>query len=494
MATTQKEWKSSKEPVYDRGKCYSVNLKYRYSELDCNDTPEERYKLKDVKLIDFWGEGYIEDESMNVITGFREAYNINHQYQLVSNGPNKDRKIPNRIPVKCYDGYNLKPYINDSAAQYVTLMGAPLTDETYREISRILRKKDGIFIFFSSDSEAELLNKKNRANQIFGEKHFFLLDKNVYKKIDRGLEYGHISIPIGFVYMAADKILQYIKSDSAAFSGEELANLLYNFYCYGLTEHWKQAINQLVNNNSDDLLLSLLNVLCRDNKQHECVWKFLNYIEKITNIFFYIQESSRKNITYQYLYEFFKEWNRNIVKVLFDGKYATITNLEFHMPLKLPVAMVDKDDDKPVYGGSQKRGIEVEKKERFWWRIVQVEITKKETIISIFNVKFDMPLKLTKKKADGDGDKPAFGGSKKRGIESNSKKRFYWRLEKVKYYDADFYTLTNVEYDMPLKLPVAMIDKDDDKPAYGGSTKRGIEQNQEQRFYWYIQAVGDYVV
>ena len=100
-----------------------------------------------MKLIDFWSEGYIRTNS-HFVTGFRDAYNINHQYQLVSNGPNRNRKIPNRIPVKSYSGYDLKPYINDSAAQYVTLMGAPIDNEAYMEISRILRKQDGVFIFF----------------------------------------------------------------------------------------------------------------------------------------------------------------------------------------------------------------------------------------------------------------------------------------------------------------------------------------------------------
>lgn len=494
MAVSKNEWKSRKEPAYDYGESSSYNLKYKYSESDCSDMPEAKYKLNDVELIDFWGEGYIEDKSINVTTGFKNAYNINHQYQLVSNGPNKDRKIPNRIPVASYKGYNLKPYINDSSARYVTLMGAPLTEETYREIMRILRKNDGVYIFFSSDSEVELLSEKKNADLIFAESRFCFLDKNVYKRIDKGLIYAHISIPIGFVYMSADKILQYIKSETTSFSNKELATIMYNFFCQKLIEHWKEAIDYLQSNNIDYLLLSSLEDLCKDKSHYDCVTQFLNYLETKMNIFFYMQEVSGKSAKYPHLYKFFEQWDSNMLRTLFVGKYASIKNLEFERYLKLPKSMLDKDDDKPAYGGSKKRGIEAGEEERFWWRITPVIITKKETIVNIFNVKFDMPLKLPKKMVDKDNDKPVYGGCAKRKIESDSETRFYWRLEKVKYSGKNFYTLTNVAYNMPLKLPVAMVDKDDDKPAYGGSAERKIERNQERRFYWYIQAVGDYVL
>lgn len=111
MATSRSEWEKSKKPAYGYGGCNSVNFNYKYSEVDCSVTPEKKYKLNDVRLIDFWGEGYI---ATDITTGFRDAYNINHQYQLVSNGPNRDRKIPNRIPVNAYDRYDLTSYINDS--------------------------------------------------------------------------------------------------------------------------------------------------------------------------------------------------------------------------------------------------------------------------------------------------------------------------------------------------------------------------------------------
>lgn len=494
MATDQKSWKQSKGPAYNKGESNSINLKYKYSDADCSVTPKEKYKLKKVKLIDFWGEGYNETKDLHMLTGFRDAYNINHQYQLVSIGPNEGRKIPNRIPVASYHGYDLKPYINDSAAQYVTFMGAPIDDEAYMEISRILRKEDGVFIYFAQETKKELTDKMYRASQFLEKNHFFLFDKNVYIKIEGGDNRQRISIPIGFVFMSADKILKYIESETERFSGQELANLLYNFYRKKLVEHWTKAIAHLVHKNYDDKLLSALNTLCMNNKRHDCVQGFLNYIKKEANIFFYIQESSRRYTEYRYLYPFFEEWRPDITKVLFGGKYATITNLKFSMPLKLPKEMVDKDKDKPVFGGSQKRGIEAEEKERFWWKIVPISITKNETIISIFNVKYGMPLKLPKKMVDKDKDKPAFGGNEKRGIEADSKERFYWKLEKIDVYVIDIYTLTNVKYKMPLKLPVAMVNEDGDKPAYGGSAARKIESDQEQRFYWTIQAVGDYVL
>ncbi|GFI19449.1 hypothetical protein IMSAGC009_04630 [Lachnospiraceae bacterium] len=488
---TRSEWEKSPEPAYGEGGSNSTDLKCVFSKRVCGDGVGRSEILKDGRLFDFWGEGYIQTNS-GFVTGFRNAYNINHQYQLVSNGPNKYRKIPNRIPVEHYEGYNLKRYISNGAAHYVTLMGAPLTVETGKEIARILNKEDGVFLYFSSDEKEELLSLKNKINPGFKEEGFCFLDKELYRRVDAEiepeLEYRYISIPIGFVYMAADRLLKLVITHYANLMGEEIANILYGFYERKMTSQWKRLIDYLRGREKDGAILEPLDILCKNADRYLCIVPFLNYLKEKANIFYYMKKVYGLN-EYAYLSRFFEQWKPDMTKVLFYSRYGTIRNLEFDRYLKLPKKRVDRDDDKPVYGGSAKRGVETGEEGRFQWRMVPVSITKTETIVSIWNAAFNMPLKLPKGMIDRDGDRPAYGGSTKRGIESDSKQRFYWKIENVNRYGTDFYTLTNVAYDMPLKLPVAMVDKEDDQPAYGGSPKRKIERNQERRFYWCIQAV-----
>lgn len=495
---TRTDWEKSSEPAYGEGGSNSTDLKCTFSKKVCGDRIGRSEILRDKHLFDFWGEGYIQT-NRGFITGFRNAYNINHQYQLVSNGPNKHRKIPNRIPVKHYEGYNLKGYIYDGAAHYVTLMGAPLTVETGKEIARILNKEDGVFLYFSSDDKEELLSLKNKINLGFEKEGFCFLDKELYRKIDAEiepeLEYRYISIPIGFVYMAADRLLGLVITHYADLKSEEIANILYDFYECKMTSQWKSLIDYLRGKEKDGAILEPLDILCKNADRYPCVAPFLNYLKEKANIFYYMQKAYGMHGTsgavksYAYLSRFFEQWAHDMTRMLFDGEYGTIRNLEFDRYLKLPKKRIDRDDDKPVYGGSAKRGVETGEEGRFQWKMVPVSITKTETVVSIWNAAFNMPLKLPKGMIDGDGDRPAYGGSAIRGIESNSERRFYWRIESVSRYGTDFYILTNVAYDMPLKLPVAMVDKEDDQPVYGGSPKRKIERNQERRFYWCIQAV-----
>ena len=95
-------------------------------------------------LLDVWGEGRIIDNRM--ITGFGDAYNLNKVTQKVSNGPNKGKDIPNLVPVYDYD--NPVFPIGDDLVNYITLMGAPITEGTAREMYRVLNKQKGVIILY----------------------------------------------------------------------------------------------------------------------------------------------------------------------------------------------------------------------------------------------------------------------------------------------------------------------------------------------------------
>ncbi|QXO42711.1 hypothetical protein CXB74_019865 [Morganella morganii] len=144
------EWESAPQPNYSKNK----NLKYHYSDFPYTEkyktVPLER-EGKSVRIVDYWGEGRINDS--DIITGFTESYNINHQYQVVSNGADKGTRIPNRIPVKDYESLDTKNYIKNDFADYVTVMGAPITKSCADDIVRILNKDNGMVILYGIDGE-----------------------------------------------------------------------------------------------------------------------------------------------------------------------------------------------------------------------------------------------------------------------------------------------------------------------------------------------------
>jgi expansin (peptidoglycan-binding protein) len=136
QASPPDQWRDAPRPNYDT----NTDLAFPYSEYPRKD-PYEYYSVQlgtqdSAKILDFWGEGRIVAEGMT--TGFRGAYNVNHQFQLVSNGPDRNRKIPNRIPTIDYDSVSVERYVPDRSFDIVTLMGAPITQATAAEISRII--------------------------------------------------------------------------------------------------------------------------------------------------------------------------------------------------------------------------------------------------------------------------------------------------------------------------------------------------------------------
>ncbi len=102
-----------------------------------------------IDLLDVWGEGRINDNGF--ITGFGQAYNINKWDQKISNGPDRGKDIPNLLSVDDYD--NPVFPIQDGMVNYITLMGAPLTEGTAQEMYRVLNKKQGVVILYALSDE-----------------------------------------------------------------------------------------------------------------------------------------------------------------------------------------------------------------------------------------------------------------------------------------------------------------------------------------------------
>ena len=101
------------------------------------------------KLVDVWGEGEIFDGTFR--TGFRDAWNINKAGQLISNGPDAGREIPQLLKVYDYD--NPQFPIADDDVMVLTLMGAPISEGTAIEMARVINWPRGRVILYDPDSD-----------------------------------------------------------------------------------------------------------------------------------------------------------------------------------------------------------------------------------------------------------------------------------------------------------------------------------------------------
>ncbi|CAH3182362.1 unnamed protein product [Porites evermanni] len=137
-ASSFDEWRRAPRPNYNvQG---NLDLEFPYSEYPRNQ-PYEYHSVQlprptSKQILDFWGEGRIASEGL--ITGFPGAYNVNHQFQLVSNGADIGKKIPNRIPTIDYQTVSVEKYVSDGTFNIITLMGAPIINTTAAEIARII--------------------------------------------------------------------------------------------------------------------------------------------------------------------------------------------------------------------------------------------------------------------------------------------------------------------------------------------------------------------
>jgi hypothetical protein len=95
-------------------------------------------------ILDVWGEGRIYNG--NMISGFRQAYNLNKDTQKISNGPNEHRDIPNFIQVSNYD--TPKFPLADGIVNFMTVMNSPITAGTAKEMYRVLNKERGVVILY----------------------------------------------------------------------------------------------------------------------------------------------------------------------------------------------------------------------------------------------------------------------------------------------------------------------------------------------------------
>ena len=159
------QWMKRSRPNY--GRLTNRDLKFPYSELPGDypyeyPTVELPKKQDKHKILDFWGEGRIHDEVGEVtVTGFPEAYNVNYQFQPVSNGPDMGKKIPNRIPTRDYNNVSVAKYVPSGSFHIITVMASPIHPPTAAEIARIISgDRDSMVVTYGYDEFSFIANLK----------------------------------------------------------------------------------------------------------------------------------------------------------------------------------------------------------------------------------------------------------------------------------------------------------------------------------------------
>jgi hypothetical protein len=99
-----------------------------------------------------------------MISGFVDADNINKVGQRISNGPHTGWPIPRLLPVSEYDDPLFD--LADQSYLHITLMGAPLTVGTAREICRVLAVLGKIYLYDPNEIERRNFQAIAAANDI----------------------------------------------------------------------------------------------------------------------------------------------------------------------------------------------------------------------------------------------------------------------------------------------------------------------------------------
>ncbi|XP_004926353.1 microvitellogenin [Bombyx mori] len=417
-------WKSAKRPNY----VTNVDLKYPYSELPYT----AQYKLLKLPItgeliehVDYWGEGSIVNGGL--YSGFRDCYNVNRQYQVVSNGSDKGHKIPNRIPVRDENDCDTRAYIKDDSVKIVTLMSAPIIPNSARDITRIVNERVGMVVIYGMPVESQGIK---------------LLAAELKNKL--------------LLYCPDYELSDYLQEPTMMDSHVAFLN--------------KQLLV--------DLLVKYVST--GDYDKAVTTTKFL----KDDNVGFVIEElidrllHARESNMFAYADKLWSAGHHDIVNDFFPSEVKLITKQErvkiigrhYNQALKLD-SHLDWYNDRLAWGDSKDKT-----SHRMSWKLIPVWENNK-LLYKIMNTEHTMYLKLDKS-VDGYGDRKAWGSN------NSEEKRHLWKLTPVVLETGNVLLIENHEYGQGLKLD-ASVDWYGDRLLWGNN---GNVNGNPSYFGWVIDA------
>ncbi|CAH0677959.1 unnamed protein product [Spodoptera exigua] len=383
---------------YAQGPNYVTNSNKTYPYSECPYLGEYRLVKLPVSLnnliehVDYWGEGRI--VTQHGISGFSDCYNVNHVFQLVSNGPDRGRKIPNRIPVVNYTNCDTSPYIKDHSVEVVTVMGAPINNSCARDIARMINPDVGKVVTYGfENNSAEIRNLTSELKK----KSIFYCPKYTLPSKLRGLT--------------------LFDSNMAFLNLTEIKDILYNKVTDGV---YDDAV----------ALTKIMDTEAGSEAIGEVVVKLIG--EKCGNVMSYA----------------YKLWNSGATEVvqnsfptpfqlILKGEVVTIVNKEYQQAMKLEVG--NSKTDIPVLGDSSDK---ISKKVS--WKF-QTEVENGNVVFKICNLEHNMYLKLDEN-TDNLGDRKVLASL------GNSEVKYTYYVEPVMTNGHIAFRLIDTQYHQAVKM------------------------------------------
>lgn len=414
-------WNLAQSPNYKT----NTNLLYPYSEVPyIGNYKLVRLPLPDdnfVDHVDYWGEGRINIKAGS--SGYINCYNVNHQYQLVSNGPDRNKKIPNRIPVISYTNCNTSGYIKDNSVKLVTLMGAPINKSCAEDIARIVNSREGKVIVYGFKSDAPDIRNLEAA----------LKEKGLYTCDRYNLN------------MLLKSITLFEENDYRAYINvTDLGEELYNNVLDNKIEDAVNIANTLKNNENGSKIVEIVNKLLENENKN------------IMEFAFYLWNTDNRDIITNYFPIAFKLiFNKDFVKIINKYNMFSLRVDETEDSIKERIVLGDRKD---------KASVNVR------WEVIPV-YESNSLYFKIMDMEYGTLLRL----ADNEGDK-------KGKASSNDDSKAHWLLVPIKVDDDILFYIINKEYNQGLKFSDAS-DEYENKQLFGHN---GSVRGHPDLYGWFI--------
>uniref|UniRef100_A0A2A4IYY5 Uncharacterized protein n=1 Tax=Heliothis virescens TaxID=7102 RepID=A0A2A4IYY5_HELVI len=413
-------WKLARRPNYitNKDKAYPYSEVPFLGEYHLVKIPPSLNTL--IEHVDYWGEGRITTAAG--ISGFPDCYNVNHVYQLVSNGPDRDRKIPNRIPVVSYTNCDTSSYIKDNSVKTVTVMGAPINSSCAKDIARMVNSDLGQVIAYGFELSTQY--SKNLINEL-NQKAIFHCPK--------------YTLPAGL------QGLTLFDSNLAFLNLTAVKDHLYNNITAGSYDVAVELTKNMNNETGSPAIGEVVTRLIGDAKAN-----VMTYAYKLWN-------SEDSQIIGK---SFPAAFSR-----IFKGNAVTIVNNEYQQALKL---------DSNV-GSNNARGDRSDKtSKKVSWKFLPMW-ENDNVVFKIYNMESNMYLKLDAQ-TDSLGDRKALGSS------NDDEINHQYFVEPQFKDETLVFRLINCEHHQALKLDVN-VDSNGDRLLWGHN---GDPHSQNNTLNWVI--------
>lgn len=416
------EWNLARSPNYTTNE----DLIYHYSEVPFIGNyklvklplPEQDY----LEHVDYWGEGRI-IEKLGA-SGFANCYNVNHQYQLVSNGPDRNRKIPNRIPVISYTNCDTSSYIRDNSVMLVTLMGAPINKSCAEDITRMVNDTIGKVVVYGFDENTADI--RNLERELQGKGIYFCPSYKLSAKLNS---------------------LTLFDSHRVYINKTELTDLLYKSVVNGKYEDAVGMSKSLSKGENSDVCENIVKTVEKLLKERH--HNLINYAYKLWN------SDGKDIITNNFPIPF---------KQLFDESSVKIMNKKYMIALKLDVK-----------GSDEVKGADFDNKDNKTDRWKLIPVWNKEKVYFIINnFGHETFLKLEDSKDSGI-QKQVIGVK-------DIKEAVQWSIQPMKIDDDILFFITNQESNEGLKF-VKATESSNDKVVLD---RNESENYYIENFGWFI--------